>query len=198
QVRHGPGPGVVHERLAEVDPELALLEAGRDVGMGLRVDVGVHAEADRRAHPAPRRHALDGVELLRRLDVDHEEVRVERGLELRLALAHAREDDLPAVGAGAERLPELALRHDVEARSLARQETQDGEVVVRLDGEADEVRDSPKGGVESTKTIEDRRLAVHVERSAERGGEGGERDVLAVKLAGAVGEVTHGISLPAW
>ena len=65
QVRHGSRPGVVHERLAEVDPELALLEAGRDVRMRLRVDVGIHPEAHGRASSASRRDALDGVELLR-------------------------------------------------------------------------------------------------------------------------------------
>ena len=57
--------------------------------MRLGVDVGVHAQRDRRALAHARRDALDRVELARRLDVEGEDARLERVLDLVLALADA-------------------------------------------------------------------------------------------------------------
>ena len=70
-------------------------------------------------------------------------------------------------------------------------------MVVRLHREANEVRHAGERAVEGAERLDDRRLAVHVERGAERRGQRGERDVLAMELAVTKGEVVHGAPLPA-
>ncbi len=82
-------------------PNLRLLHPGRDVGMGLRIDVGIDAQA----RPAPCRRACaatrsSSVELAGRLDVEHEDAVAQRVRHLVACLADAREHDLRRVGAG--------------------------------------------------------------------------------------------------
>ena len=57
QVRQRAGAAVERQRVLVGHAELAFLEAGGDVGMGARVDVGIDAQADRRRPAAspPRR-----------------------------------------------------------------------------------------------------------------------------------------------
>src|SRR5579875_3338266 len=176
------------ERVGDGDAELALLHAGGDVRVRLRVDVGVHPQRDRCADAEACGDALDGLQLLGRLDVEHQDALLERVGDLLGGLADAREHDAPRVGSGAQRLPELAARHDVEAGPSAREEVEDGEVVVRLHREADEMRGAGERRVEGVKAREQRRAAVDVERGAVALGEPCERDLLAAELAVAVGE----------
>src|SRR5579884_2383638 len=192
-VGQGVRAAIGGERLGDGDAELALLHAGGDVRVRLRVDVGIHPQRHGRAHAEARGDALDGLELLGRLDVEHQDALLERVGDLLGGLADAREHDAPRVGSGAQRLPELAARHDVEAGARAREEVEDREVVVRLHREADEVRRAGERGVEGVEGSEQRRAAVDVERGAVALGEPRERDLLAAKLAVAVDEGGGGV-----
>ena len=76
------------------DAELVGLQAGRDVRMAPRVDVGVHPQRDARARlPLARQH-VDPLELPFRLGVDRPDAEVDRLRQLRRGLADAGEDDL--------------------------------------------------------------------------------------------------------
>ena len=48
------GEPIGGRRLAEVDAEFVLLSAGRDLGVGPRIDIGIDAERDRRGPAACR------------------------------------------------------------------------------------------------------------------------------------------------
>ena len=77
QCRRAP---VQRVRFIERHAELALLQTGRDVRMRARVDVRVHAEADRRARSRPRGDAGQVIELARRLHVEAEDAGAQRRL----------------------------------------------------------------------------------------------------------------------
>ena len=50
-MRQFGGTAIQRRRLVDGDTELVLLEAGGDIGMGLRVDIRVDPQRDRRADP---------------------------------------------------------------------------------------------------------------------------------------------------
>jgi hypothetical protein len=95
------------------DAELGLAQAGGQVGVGLGVDVRVDAEGDAGADAGLARARSDPLELLERLRVDGSDLRGDRRVDLVVALADAREDDLLRGEAGREDARELATRDDV-------------------------------------------------------------------------------------
>src|SRR6185312_2659607 len=70
---------------------------------------------------------------------------------------------------------------DVEARSLLRQQPQDGERRVRLDGVADRAGTMGKRRLKKLKTLRDLLSRVHIERGSLLIGQRGEGDAVAVK-----------------
>ena len=81
---------------ADRDAELVLRLAGRDLGVGLGIDVGIDAHRDVRGLALRHRDFGEQFELGLGLDVDAEDVLVERQRELARGLADAREHDLAA------------------------------------------------------------------------------------------------------
>ena len=120
------------ERLGHGDAELGLSQTGGEVGMGVRIDVGVDAQADLRAPSRRLRATRDPLELFDRLDVDRANVRRDGSIDLCVRLADARKDDLRGRNPRRQGALQLAARHDVRARPLARQQAQDGLRGVRL------------------------------------------------------------------
>src|SRR2546422_7289719 len=74
--------------------------------MGLGIDVGIHTERHRRAHASLPGDVVERAELAQRLDVEHEDLGLERLAELVARLAHAGEDDPPGRKARAQRRSE--------------------------------------------------------------------------------------------
>ena len=48
EMLQGRGPPVGRKRILDVDAEFVLLETRRDMGVGLRIDIGIHPKADAR------------------------------------------------------------------------------------------------------------------------------------------------------
>src|SRR6476646_3887177 len=99
------------------DTEFILAQAGGNVRMGTRVDIGIDAQRDRRAPTQAPRHTLDARELGLGFNVDTAHALLQRELDLGFALAHAREKRPARLAAGGEHTHELAARDDVEARA---------------------------------------------------------------------------------
>ncbi len=74
--------------------ELVGAPPGRDVRVGVRVDVGVHAQRDPRLHAPRARQRVDAVRLAVRLDVDGLHAERDRTVEFVARLADAGEHDL--------------------------------------------------------------------------------------------------------
>src|SRR5882762_9570690 len=88
---------------------------GGNVRMGSWVEVGVDAEAHRRLTRDPARNFAYAMEFRARLDVDHEDFRLERGFDLLIGLAYAGKDDLPRIAARPQTAHQLANGYDIEA-----------------------------------------------------------------------------------
>jgi hypothetical protein len=116
------------------------------------IDVRVHAQRDARCHAERARRRVEELQLGDGLDVEAGDVCRERRAHLGGGLARAREHDARGIAACAQDALELTARDDVEAGAEARQFVQHGEVAVRLDGEAHEVRMRCKRVVEGAET----------------------------------------------
>src|SRR5207245_2234776 len=80
-------------RHADVHSELVVLQAGRDVGMSLRVDVRIDTQGDPCLLPLPPGLRVDLLHLALRLRVEREKARGDTGPDLLLRLADPREDN---------------------------------------------------------------------------------------------------------
>src|SRR5262249_31749954 len=135
QLERGEREDAPRERGAalDVDAELRLFLAGRDVRVRLRVDVGVEADRDARAAAAGLRAVGQDLDLLLALDVEEEDPGLQRLLHLLARLPHAREDDRLRLRADGKHAAQLARGDDVEPRALAAHDVQEREVAVRLE-----------------------------------------------------------------
>ena len=80
--------------IVERYPELVDLEAGRNVRVDLRIDVGVDAQRHARYESQPRRDRFDAGQFPNRLDVDRLEPDRHGALELGGRFADAGEDNI--------------------------------------------------------------------------------------------------------
>ena len=168
----------------DVDSELVLLQARRDVGMRARVDVGVDAQGDPRPPSRGARGRVgDALDLPLRLRVESQEARLDAGADLLVRLPDAGEDDPLGRESAFEAGAQLAARDDIRARAERGEAREDREAGVGLGGVADQVGESGKRGVEAPEGLRDFRPAVDVERRAVLAREIRERHAVAAQLA---------------
>ncbi len=162
--------------------------------MGSRIEVRIHAQADRRAAAQSSGDLGDAMQLGARLDVDHQDAGFERGGDFLVGLAYPGKHDLARVGADLEASHKLADRYDVEAGPHRGEQLQDAQVRQRLHRVADQVVGAGERFVEDAEMAPQRARAVHVERSSEAPGEIAYRDLLGVEMIVLVLEVIHRVS----
>ncbi len=178
---------------AEIDAELVLRLAGRDLGVGARIDIGVDAQRDRRARAHRHGDFAQRLELGLRLDVDLMDAGGQREFHLVARLADAGEDDARRRDAGGEGAAQFALRDDVGAGAEQRQGADHREVRIGLDGVADRRALIGKGVGEAPILRFERGARIAIERRADGGGDARQGDAIAMQLAAAIGEAgaTH-------
>ena len=142
--------------------------------------------------PLPRGDRGQQLQLGLGLDVDAEDVLVERQRQLGRGLADAGEHDLVRRHAGRERALELAAGDDVGAGAELRQGRDHRLVGIGLDRVADQRRHVGEGAGEHAVVPLQRRGGIAIERRADRLREAGEIHRLGVQHAVAIGEVVHG------
>ena len=135
-----PRPGDARGPRRCAMPNLFGLEAGGDVRMAARVDVGIDPQRDARPGPPAPARSRRCVRARRRLGVDRPDAESDRLLELRARLADAGEDDLRRDETGAERHVDLAAGVRVGVAAQAAQQPGDGQRRVRLERVVDGVR----------------------------------------------------------
>ncbi len=159
--------------------------------MRARIEIGIHAQADRRAMLHPARDLRDAMQLRPRLDVDHQDAGFQCGFDLLVGLADAREDDLARVGADSQASHQLADRHDVEAGAHRVEQFQDAEIRERLHRVADQMIGAGEGLVENPEMPPKSARAINEEGSLDLARQVGDRHVFGVKLIVAIFEVVH-------
>src|SRR6516162_10166687 len=113
--------------------------------MGPRIDVGIHPYREWRPAPQPFADRVQRLELLGAFDIEEENAGLQGARHFLGGLADAGEDNLRWIRAGGDRPIQLSSRHDVKARSEAREQPQQGEVRARFYRIANEVRVSAEG-----------------------------------------------------
>ena len=187
------GAAIELERIAEGHAELALLQSGRDVGVCLRIDVGVHPQRNGRAPAHAAGNGIQRLELGRRFDVEAADAGRQRRLHFGRRLAHAGKDDPRRIATGGDDPRELAAGDDVEAASETGQDVQYSEAGIRLDRVAHEMRRALERRVEGAKPGLERRARVDVTGGAEALGDSRQRHPFGVELAADNGEGGHGL-----
>jgi hypothetical protein len=173
------------------DAEFALAQTRCDVGVRLGIDVGVHAQGDRGKLACARGERSKPLQLRLGFDVEAQDAGLERGPQLRFALADARENGLGGAAARGEHSREFSARDDVEAGAESRKEIQYREVGIRLDRIADEDVAPGAGVAEFTVTELNRRPRVDVGGRAEPLRYLDERHVLRAQRAIVVRKKIH-------
>ena len=133
----------------DVHTELVLLESGRNIRVGLGIDVRIHAERYRRALVHRHRHTVEPLQFRFGLHIEAADAHRQRLPHLGFGLADTRENDTPCRRAGPHDAIQLAAGHDVETGTEPFQYLQHGKVGIGLDRIADQMRHSCQRLVES-------------------------------------------------
>ena len=190
-VREGFCRLVILERLLDGNAEFVLFEARGDVRVGPGIDVRIHAQGDPRLRMHVLGRAVDGLQLLAGLHIEHEDVHLERILDLVPPLADAGVHDLLGIDPGAKRPEQLAAGDDVGAGALPANDPEDRRAGVRLHGEADEVRHSGVCLIKGAEMVRQRAAAVAIEGRPHALGDRPDRNAFAVELSILVLEIVH-------
>lgn len=186
--------GIDAEGIPVGDAELVFLEAGRYVGMRLRVHIRIDAEGDRGLDTHQPGDGIDDTEFRFRFHVEHEDAGAEGVFDLLLGLPHARVDDAVGGESGPERAEKLAARDDVRAEPARCEMAEDADPGVGLHGVAGEMRHALERAVDGVNVTVERGVGVHIERRPVARGQTVERRVLRVEPPVLVSEKVHGAS----
>lgn len=170
----------------DIHPELVAALARRRLGVRLRVDVGVQPECDRGDTSEFGGHRRDRVEFPFALDVEHQDLRLERCADLIIRLADAGEHDFRRIGAGLLHAVQLAAGDDVEAAAGLAEQLEDAEIRVGLHRVADDRIGFGEGVTDGTEFVEQFGLRVDPQWGTVLFGKPPDRDIFAVKFAVAI------------
>ena len=182
---------VLLARPGDVDSELTFFHPCGDIGMGFRVNVGVHPHRDRGRLPGPAGHPVDVSKFVLALDVEHEYALLERIGDLIVRLSHPGEDDLLGRHPRLDPPEELSPRNDVESSAEFREKPQDGEIRIALHREANQMRNPRERLVERAEMPYQRLVAIDIKRGAHLLGEPGHSHPLGVEHTVFVLKLVH-------
>ena len=167
-VRELPRAAVKRRRLLDGNAELALFEAGGDIGMRARIHIRIDAQAHRRHAAQGAGNVVQPLEFGVGFDVEAMNPGRKRCAHLGLGLAHTRKHDLRGFTTGTQHALELAARNNVEAAAQAREQVEHRKVGVGLDGVAHQVVAATERRIEGAETLLDGGARVDVTRRTHR------------------------------
>ena len=178
-------------RMVRADPEFAFFEAGRNIRMG----VGINIRIDPQRHPGLRahgpRHVVEGLQFRGRFHVKEQDAGLERLADFLVVFPHARKDDFVGRDASPESTKQFATRHNVRPAALRRHEPQNGQVRIGFDGKSDEMGNGGEGLVEGLEMADQRGVAVDVTGRALFLVEAFEREVFTVQRIMTIVKIMH-------
>ena len=186
------GGGAVEPlRLIDIDTELVLAATGRDLFVGLGVDIGIDAQRDRRLPPHRPRDVAQYLQLDLGFDVELPNPGLQRERHFGAGLADPGEYGPSGRDTGRQRPAQLSLRHHIGAGAAGREGGDHGDVRVGLDGIAD-LGAEPRQRIGIGVVVVGQRLGrIAVKRRADRRRDVGEIDLLRVEPSVSVGECRH-------
>ena len=169
---------------ADVDAELVLAEAGRDVGVGIGKYVGVYAQGEPRRALKFAGAGSEKRKFRLAFDVELQDACVQGEVDLRGGLANAGEDD-PArrVRCGREDTLQLATGNDVEPGATVGKQLENRESRIGLDGITNEVFTGCERVLEKREALGDLVAGIYIKRGLIAAGQSGQRDLSAMQGA---------------
>ena len=186
------GAGVNLARAADGNAEFVLRLAGRDLGVGPGVDIGIDADRDFDGTAFARGDFREEFELGFGFDVDTENALIDRQRELMAGLADTGEHDLVRGNASGPRPQQLAAGDDVGAGAEPGQRCDHRLVGIRLHRVADQRVDVGESLGKHPIVPFERRARIAIEGRADGVRQRDEIDFLGVQHAVAIGEMMHG------
>ena len=181
-------------RIVDGNAKLVFLQTSGDIGMGIGIDIGIHAHGDWRDRTEAGRHSIEPLQLSLGFDVETIDSGLQSAAHLRLTFADTGEHHLRGIPAGGQYALQLARRDDVEAGAETREDIQHAEVGVGLDRIADAVIDSRQGIVESPPVGLQSRPRVDVAGRAVALGDDIQGHLLSRQLVVLVVKEFHGLT----
>ena len=178
EVRQVASPAQQGQSLAGGDAELVLAQAGGNIGMGLRIHIGVDAQGYRRPHGALCGHLVQHFEFRRRLDVKAVDARLQGAAHFLALFDHAGEHHLRRIAPRGDHALQFAHRDNIETGALARQHIQHGQVRVGFHGIAHQVLTAGQRPLILAQRGLHRGAGIHVGRGAQILGEDARIDAL--------------------
>ena len=177
----------------DADAELVFGLAGRNLGVGACVDVGIDAQHRLRGDFLPRCDLRERDAFGFMFDVELADAAVETERQLGARLSDARKDDVFGRHPRRDRAFELAARHDVGAIALPREDTQHAEVGVALDREGNVLaRNIGERVAKHLRMAFERRARIDIDGGADFLGNARQGDVFGVENAVTISKMIHG------
>ena len=113
-VRHRRRLAIDGRRQLDGDAELVLLEAGGDIGVSTGIDVRIDPYRDTGLLAHAARHPIEALQLGFRLQIETEDLFIQREAHLGFALGHPGEDHFGRITARRQHPRQLASGDDVK------------------------------------------------------------------------------------
>ena len=159
--------------------------------MGLRIDVRIDAQADRRFFADAGGDLVQSEQFLLRLDVEHQYAGLERILDLVFFLTDAGENDFFGIGAHFQRAKQFAPRDDIETAAFLGEGAEQREIGIRFYRKTHDVAHLGESLIEDFEMALKRRQAVNIRRRADFLRDALERHLLGEHLTVAVFKMIH-------
>ena len=183
---------VFRQRFLNIDAELVFLEARRNVGMGLRIDIRIDPECNAGLQAQLFCAGVNLVQLLGRLDIEHQDAGLQGVFDFIRAFSHPGIDHPAGIDTRLQGAEQLAAGHDIHASPFRGENPQDSDIGIGLDGKTDDVRNFREGVVEDAKMVPQRPVTVKIKRGPHFFGNAGNGHVFAPELRIPVMKVMHG------
>ena len=180
----------------DIDTELVFLAAGRDLRMGLGVDIRIDPDRRRRDHALGGGNLVEKPELVFRFDVELMNARIQSRRHLVRRLADAGENDLVRRDTGPEAALHLAAGHHIHARAQFAEQADYGKVRIGFQSVIDRDRETRERPLQGAIPRGHSGFGINVDGAAHIFGDTGERNLLNSQGAVHVGDLlTHFIKL---
>ena len=165
----------------EIDPKLVFGFTGRDILVGLGIDIRVHPKRDRCHLAHFPSHLINKDHLLLALGIKTVDALVDGIFDLFTGLANTSKGALTRIPTSLDHPAQLASGYNIKTTALIHQQLQHRQVRVRLDRIFDTVVEPRQCLVEPTVVVTDRRRAINISGGTMLISQASQINILAMK-----------------